>query len=89
MDVYTDPVGEAHPERRRNAKLRGIFPEVAEKLQRSFHERIDWAGSSLDFLALRLVHEHYPALTADEVRCLVTAVGRRINPKGRIEGLTA
>lgn len=89
MDTFIDPHGEARPDRRRNTKLRGVFHEATQTLHTLFHEHDDWAGSSEDFLALRLVHERYPELSAEEVRSLVTAIGRKIFPEGHIERLTA
>lgn len=89
MEVYIDAQGQERPERRRNEKLRGVFPYAAERLRQFFHDRADWPGSSQDYLALRVIHEHYPTLSAEEVRRLVTAVGRQVNPDGTSEGLTA
>jgi hypothetical protein len=37
-------------------------------------------GSSIEHLALRLVHEAYPDLSSQEVRILLTAIERRLRP---------
>jgi hypothetical protein len=65
-------------ERRRNLKLRGIFPDAKIRIDHFFHARTDWAGSPTDYLALRVIHEHYPDLSSAEVRTLMTAIERRV-----------
>ena len=75
------------PERRTNAQLREKFDSAARRLQHFFHGHNDWAGTSHDFLALRLVHEHYPELNTKEVRTLVTAIGRRLQAPGMFHKL--
>ena len=76
MQTYIDPSGQERPERRQNERLRTIYGEVREKLDHFFHSKKEWAGSSIDYLALRMVHEAYPDLTSDEVRTLVAAIER-------------
>lgn len=65
-------------ERRRNIKLRGIFPDARIRIDHFFHARTDWAGSPTDYLALRVIHEAYPELSSDEVRILMGAIERRV-----------
>lgn len=65
-------------ERRRNIKLRGIFPDARIRIDHFFHSRTDWAGSPTDFLALRIIHESYPDLSSAEVRVLMSAIERRV-----------
>lgn len=76
MDSYTDTSGQAYPERRRNPRLRAIFDDASQRIERFFKAVQPWAGSSLDHLALRLVHEAYPDLSGPEVRLLVNAIER-------------
>ena len=57
--------------------MRTIYSEVRDKLDHFFHSK-EWAGSSIDYLALRMVHEAYPDLTSDEVRILVAAIERSL-----------
>jgi hypothetical protein len=71
----TAPGGE---ERRRNHKLRGIFPDARIRINHFFHARTDWAGSPTDYLALRVIHESFPELNSDEVRVLMGAIERRV-----------
>lgn len=68
-----DPV--AAPEL--NERLRAIYDDAAEQLKHLFKTDDDWVGSSIDYVALRMVHERYPELTAEEVRELVTAIAER------------
>jgi len=78
MQTYVDHTGQVQPDRRQNPRLRTIYGDVREKLDHFFHSRKEWAGSSIDYLALRMVHEAYPELTSDEVRTLVAAIERSI-----------
>lgn len=78
MQTYVDHNGQAQPDRRQNPRLRSIYGEVREKLDHFFHSRKEWAGSSIDYLALRMVHESYPDLSSDEVRTLVAAIERSL-----------
>ncbi len=89
MDAYIDQNGQARTERRLNSKLRVLFPEARAWLHARFHAHDDWAGTSEDYVALRLVHQRYPELTATEVRVLVTAIGRALFPQGHIDKLTS
>ncbi len=76
MQTYVDHTGQERPDRRQNPRLRTIYGEVREKLDHFFHSKKEWAGSSIDYLALRMVHEAYPDLSPDEVRTLVAAIER-------------
>ncbi len=76
MQTYLDPDGKRRPDRRRHHKLRDIYDDARSKVERFFHMRHEWAGSSIDYLALRLVHETYPDLDSHEVRTLVAAIER-------------
>jgi hypothetical protein len=66
--------GAAHHERRRYPHLRAIYQEARGHIDHVFHNRHDWAGSTIDYLALRIIHEHYPHLHSSEVRVLVGAI---------------
>jgi hypothetical protein len=70
--------GTSHPdnERRRHLQLRVIYDEARGHIDHLFHHRQEWAGSSIDFLAHRVIHEHYPHLRGDDVRTLVSAIER-------------
>lgn len=78
MHTYIDEIGRQHPDRRQNLRLRAIYDEARGRIEHCFHHRPDWAGSSIDHLALRIVHEAYPELAAAEVRLLVEAIERKV-----------
>jgi hypothetical protein len=65
-------------ERRKHPNLRAIFTEAKGRLEHVFNQTTDWAGSDRDYLALRVIHEAYPELNADEVRILTHAIERRV-----------
>jgi hypothetical protein len=65
-------------ERRKNTRLRAIFPDASMRIAHFFHGHNDWVKSSIDYMAERLVHEAYPDLSGAEVHSLVTAIEHRI-----------
>ena len=71
-----DPDAEARPagERRQHPHLRAIYNEARNHIDHLFHNRHDWAGSPIDYLAQRAVHEAYPHLRSEDVRLLVNAI---------------
>ena len=77
MGTYIDSQGQERPDRRSNLKLREIYDHARDRVGHIFH-RDDWAGSSIDFVANRFLHETYPELQADEIRTLVRAIGCEI-----------
>lgn len=81
MDQFTDSSGHAHPERRHNPRVRAVFDDALARVERFFHATEDWVGSSIEHLALRLVHEAYPDLNSQEVRLLLTVIERRLRPE--------
>lgn len=81
MDSYTDAHGLSYPERRQHPHLRAVFDDAKERVERFFHATESWVGSSIEHLALRLVHEAYPDLSSQEVRILVAAIERRLQPQ--------
>lgn len=81
MDSYTDAHGLTYPERRQHQHLRAVFDDAKQRVERFFHATESWVGSSIEHLALRLVHEAYPDLSSQEVRILVAAIERRLQPQ--------
>ncbi|HYP68329.1 MAG TPA: hypothetical protein VEP67_08755 [Thiobacillaceae bacterium] len=65
-------------ERRKNARLRTIFPDARIRIAHFFHGHNDWVESSIDYLAQRVVHESYPDLSSAEIRSLITAIEHRV-----------
>lgn len=74
MDINSEP--QPAKERRRYPHLRAIYPEARIHIDHLFHNRHDWAGSPIDYLAHRVIHEHYPHLHGEDVRILVSAIER-------------
>lgn len=63
-------------ERRSHLHLRDIYPAARIQIDHLFHNRHDWAGSPIDMLAQRLIHETYPHLHSEDIRILVDAIER-------------
>ncbi len=74
MDINSEP--QPVNERRRYPHLRAIYPEARIHIDHLFHNRHDWAGSPIDYLAHRVIHENYPHLHGEDVRILVGAIER-------------
>ncbi len=70
------PESNAVGERRHHPHLRAIYPDARIKIDHLFHDRHDWAGSPIDYLAQRAIHESWPHLQGDDVRILVDAIER-------------
>lgn len=72
MNPPTRPDGD----RRQHPHLRALYPEARIHIDHLFHSRHDWAGSPIDYLAQRAIHEAWPHLRGEEVRILVGAIER-------------
>ncbi len=69
-------VGGSGTERRIHSHLRAIYQDACVRIDHFFHDSGNWAGTPIDYLALRVVHEAYPDLTTKDVRLLVCAIER-------------
>jgi hypothetical protein len=77
MNTLTEAQGDnPNTERRRYPHLRAIYPDARLHIDHVFHNRHDWAGSPIDYVAHRIIHETYPQLDSSEVRLLVGAIER-------------
>lgn len=78
MSAASDPSTEqrADPERRVNLRLRSIFEEALLLVEPFFDTRNSWFGQSLDHFAFRVLRDHYPDLSGDEIFVFVTAARR-------------
>ncbi len=74
MNTNAEP--QTTDERRQHPHLRAIYPEARIHIDHLFHNRHDWAGSPIDYLAQRVIHENYPHLHGEDVRILVGAIER-------------
>ncbi len=64
------------PERRRHVQVREVFEEACRLIRPFFAPENRWANVTLDHLAYRVLREHYPSLSFDEVHILVVAAKR-------------
>lgn len=74
MNTNSEP--QPADERRQHPHLRAIYPEARIHIDHLFHNSHDWAGSPIDYLAQRVIHENYPHLQGEDVRILVGAIER-------------
>ena len=63
-------------ERRRHLHLRVLYDDASNRIEQFFRHRNEWAGSSINYLAQRIIHDAYPYLNAEDVRILVAAIER-------------
>ena len=84
--METDTLDNRLSERRQHPKLRSIFPDARVRIDHFFHQHDEWAGSSIDYLALRVIHEAYPDLSHEEVRVLMNAVEQRVQQEVATRG---
>ena len=75
--VMHNDAGAIQVDRRTHPHLRAIYGDARVRIDHFFHNASDWAGTPIDYLALRVVHEAYPHLTAHDVRTLVAAIEHR------------
>lgn len=58
------------------AHLVALRIEANQRIDEFFQHQHDWAESSINYLAQRLIHETYPDLDADDVMLLVGSIER-------------
>ena len=64
------------PDRRRDVEIRELFTEAYDVLAPFFDPANQWAGHSHEHLAYRALHEHFPALSGDQIFIIVDAARR-------------
>jgi hypothetical protein len=77
MSTNAEREGAIQVDRRSHPHLRAIFNDARIRIDHFFHDSHNWAGTPIDYLALRVVHEAYPELSTQDVRTLVAAIERR------------
>lgn len=77
MSTHAETGGDIQVDRRTHHHLRAIFSDARIRIDHFFHDSNNWAGTPIDYLALRVVHEAYPDLSTQDVRTLVAAIERR------------
>jgi len=85
MSTPTDPDGAIQVERRTHPNLRTIYSDARIRIDHFFHDSNNWAGTPIDYLALRVVHEAYPDLSTQDVRTLVAAIERRYEQEQHLQ----
>lgn len=75
-------------ERRSHHRVREIFIEACELITPFFARENRWGNSTLDHLAYRVLRDHYPELSFEEVHVLVVAAHRVHTVRGRHSRLT-
>ncbi|NMG29797.1 hypothetical protein, partial [Aromatoleum evansii] len=70
-------------ERRSHHRVREIFIEACELIMPFFARENRWGNSTLDHLAYRVLRDHYPELSFEEVHVLVVAAHRVHTGRGR------
>ena len=83
MSTYAESDGGIQIDRRKNPRLRAIYSDARIRIDHFFHDSSNWAGTPIDYLALRVVHEAYPDLSTQDVRTLVAAIERRYEHEQR------
>jgi hypothetical protein len=86
MQAHPEPQGVTSIERRQHPHLRAIYVDARARIDHFFHNAHDWAGSPIDYLAHRLIHEAYPQLTSRDVKVLVGAIERWHESAATVEG---
>ncbi len=71
-----DVLPAAQSERRTNAQLRKIFPDVVSCIAPFYGPEAVAMGGSLDYWAARAIQDRFPELDALEVRTLLNAAAR-------------
>ena len=69
-------------DRRNHHRVREIFIEACALIAPFFARENRWGNSTLDHLAYRVVRDHYPELSVEEVHVLVVA-SRRVHEESR------
>lgn len=76
MTAIDEPVAEARVERRTDARLREMFENAYVLIEPFFDPANSWGGQTLEFLAFRVMREHYPHVSREEVLAFISAAKR-------------
>ena len=64
------------PERRQNLELRRMFADAYALVEPFFDPANSWNGQTLEHLAFRVMREHYPQNSSDEIYVFLAAAKR-------------
>lgn len=63
-------------ERREHLELRTVFIEAYDVIRPYFDDANAWAGHTHEHLAFRALHEHFPAMSGEQVLTIIAAAKR-------------
>ena len=68
-------------ERRQNLQLREVFDSAYPLVEPFFDPASGWGGQSLEHLAFRVMREHYPQVSSDQIYVFISAAKRVYNDR--------
>ena len=63
-------------DRRKNPHLREVFDDAYMLIEPFFDPSNQWGGKTLEHLAFRVMREHYPQVSSDEIHVFIEAAKR-------------
>jgi len=69
------------PERRQELQLREVFDSAYPLVEPFFDPANSWGGQTLEHLAFRVMREHYPQVSGDEIYVFISAAKRVYNER--------
>ena len=69
------------PERREQLQLREVFDNAYPLVEPFFDPAAGWGGQSLEHLAFRVMREHYPQVSGDQIYVFISAAKRVYNER--------
>lgn len=63
-------------DRRRHLQLREVFESAYMLIEPFFDPNNQWGGKTLEHLAFRVMREHYPQVSSDEIHVFIDAAKR-------------
>lgn len=67
------------PERRQQQELREVFDSAYPLVEPFFDPASSWGGQTLEHLAYRVMREHYPQVSGDQIYVFIAAAKRVYN----------
>ena len=68
-------------ERRENLQLREVFDGAYPLVEPFFDPASGWGGQTLEHLAFRVMREHYPQVSSDQIYVFISAAKRVYNER--------
>ena len=69
------------PERRQQLQLREVFDSAYPLVEPFFDPANSWGGQTLEHLAFRVMREHYPQVSGDQIYVFISAAKRVYNER--------